>query len=170
MKFVPVAVNVIAGLPAVALFGLSDVSVGAGLIAAIVKVTPPDTPPPGDGVITVTVAVPAVARSVAGTCAVSVVEPVTLVGRAVPFHISTDDELKSNPIAVMVIAELPTATIFGLISFSNGLRLPVVFFDCELVVAQPERKNVSEISNRHVAARPTCGVRMSLLAGRVIYD
>ena len=132
-----------------------------------------DTPPPGGGVITVTRAVPELAKSVAGTLAVTVVEFATLVARAVPFHISVDDEVKFNPVAVMVIAELPTAAVFGLSAVTTGLKLPIVTLvtlDCELVAAHPQRKNVNEVSSRHVAARPTCRDRISLLAGRVILD
>ena len=75
MKLDPLAAMVVAELPAGTVFGLTEVSDGAGLaVVWIVNVAPPDVPPPGAGVTTVTVAVPADAKSVAGTCAVSVVE------------------------------------------------------------------------------------------------
>ena len=63
MKFVPVTVRVKAEPPAEAEVGLIEVRVGAGL--PIVKGTPLEVPPPGVGVKTVTVAVPAEAMSVA---------------------------------------------------------------------------------------------------------
>src|SRR5436190_2084849 len=63
MKFVPVAVSVNPALPAAALGGEIEVSVGTGLM--IVNVEAPEGPPPGVGLNTVTEAVPAVAMSAA---------------------------------------------------------------------------------------------------------
>jgi hypothetical protein len=72
MKFVPVTVIESAGPPALALEGDSEVIVGAGFGGAlIVKESALDVPPPGAGLCTVTLAVPAEARSDAGICAVS---------------------------------------------------------------------------------------------------
>jgi hypothetical protein len=72
MNPLPVTVKVVEALPAVALEGESEASVGTGLGAGlIVNVWALDVPPPGVGLCTVTLAVPAEARSVAGTCAVS---------------------------------------------------------------------------------------------------
>ena len=70
LKLPPLRVSVVSELPALALVGFIDESVGAGLF--IVKVFPPDVPPPGAGLNTVTVAVPAVARFAAGMTAVRV--------------------------------------------------------------------------------------------------
>ena len=73
-KLVPVTVRVNADPPAVAEEGDMVERVGTGLLAAVmVKVNPPEVPPPGVGLKTVTVAVPAVAISVAGIAAVSCV-------------------------------------------------------------------------------------------------
>ena len=55
--------------PTVAEVGLNVVVVGTGLF--IVNVNPDDVPPPGVGLNTVTVAVPAVAIFAAGTTAVN---------------------------------------------------------------------------------------------------
>ena len=75
MKLLPVTVRVKADPPAVAELGERVVRAGTGLFAAVmVKVNPPEVPPPGVGLKTVTVAVPAVAMSVAGIAAVSWVE------------------------------------------------------------------------------------------------
>jgi len=63
LKFVPVAVSVNAALPATALVGEIELSVGAGLL--IVNVEAPEVPPPGVGLKTVTEVVPAVAMSAA---------------------------------------------------------------------------------------------------------
>ena len=63
--------SVKSGLPAVVDVGLIEMVAGTGF--RIVNVWLPEVPPPGAGVTTVTDAVPAVAMSVAGTVAVSVV-------------------------------------------------------------------------------------------------
>src|SRR5262249_58418494 len=86
-KFVPPTVSVNAGPPAAALFGVRLVSVGTGFGAAvIVNVSGPDVPPPGAGFTTVTVAVPAVARSPAGILALSWGALGSRVVSAVQFH------------------------------------------------------------------------------------
>jgi len=69
-KSVPVTVSVNAGPPAIAELGSSAVIAG-GL--TIVTVTAFDVPPPGEGVKTVTAAVPAVATSENSSCAPRVV-------------------------------------------------------------------------------------------------
>jgi mRNA-degrading endonuclease toxin of MazEF toxin-antitoxin module len=70
-KFVPVTVSVNPAPPAVALEGEREAAAGAGLL--MVKVRAFDVPPPGEGLTTVTEAVPAVAMSLAGTEAVNCV-------------------------------------------------------------------------------------------------
>ena len=73
-KFVPFTVRLNAAEPAVALVGCSVVIVGVGLLAAVtVKLTALDVPPPGEGLVTVTGGVPAVAMSEARMAAVSLV-------------------------------------------------------------------------------------------------
>jgi hypothetical protein len=68
MKFVPLTVRVNAAPPVVADDGERDEMVGTGLVAPeIVKVALLDVPPPGVGLLTVTLADPALAISVAGT-------------------------------------------------------------------------------------------------------
>jgi hypothetical protein len=68
----PVTVRVSGPLPAEAEEGDRLVIVGAGLLAACtVKLTEAEVPPPGAGFETVTGKVPALARSLAGTVAVS---------------------------------------------------------------------------------------------------
>jgi hypothetical protein len=75
MKLLPVTVSVKADPPLAAEEGFNVVATGTGLLAAefIVKVSPDDVPPPGVGLKTVTVAVPAVAIIAAVIGAVSVV-------------------------------------------------------------------------------------------------
>lgn len=65
MKLVPFTVSVNAVPPAVALVGDVDVIVGTGLL--IGNVSAPEVPPPGAGLVTVMLAVPELAISVAGT-------------------------------------------------------------------------------------------------------
>ena len=72
IKPVPLTVSINAEPPAVAETGLRLVVVGKGLlITLIVKVCAFEVPPPGAGVNTVTVAIPAVAMSAASIAAVN---------------------------------------------------------------------------------------------------
>ena len=84
----------------------------------IVKVAPLLVPPPGLGLYTVKVAVPAEAISAAGTWAVNAVvrpPPLTtgVVVRLTPFHRTT--ELWSNvlPLTVSVKADPPAVALLG---------------------------------------------------------
>jgi hypothetical protein len=73
MKFVPLTVSVKAAPSAVTVFGEIVVTVGTGLKATgeIVKSKPFDVPPPGAGLVTVTIAEPAEAMAADGIVAVS---------------------------------------------------------------------------------------------------
>ena len=71
MKPLPLTLRVNAALPETALAGESEVIDGSGLAPLIVKFVALDVPPPGAGLKTVTLAVPALAMSPAGTEAVS---------------------------------------------------------------------------------------------------
>jgi hypothetical protein len=92
-KFVPVAVNVNAAPPAVAVAGEIELSVGTGFVAVIVNVAEPDVPPPGVGLKTVTAAVPVAAMSLAGMAAWSCVLLMKVVARLLAFHRTTDEAL-----------------------------------------------------------------------------
>src|SRR5207302_1756312 len=71
-KLVPLTTRVNAAPPAFALVGDSEVTAGTGLGGVLMlKVSPPEVPPPGAGDVTSTGAVPAVARSAAGSAACS---------------------------------------------------------------------------------------------------
>ena len=78
-----------------------------------------EVPPPGVGLKTVTLAVPAAAMSAATIEAVSWVEEAYVVVRFVPFHLTTDPEMKLVPLTVNVNAEPPAVA-------DEGLRLVVV--------------------------------------------
>src|SRR6266404_1726106 len=118
LKFVPVAVSVNAPLPATALVGEIELSVGAGLL--IVNVEAPEVPPPGVGLKTVTVAVPVAAMSFASIWARSWVLLTKVVVRLVPFQRTTDVTAKFVPVVVSVKAAPPATTLVGLIEVSVG--------------------------------------------------
>ena len=73
MKPLPLTLRVKAELPATALGGVSETIEGSGLGLLIVNAFALDVPPPGVGLTTVTLAVPALAMSAAGTDALSCV-------------------------------------------------------------------------------------------------
>jgi len=64
--------------------------------------------------------VPALAKSVAGIWACSSPALMTVVGRALPFHCTMDDEVKPAPIMVMVNAGPPCTPFEGVIPQING--------------------------------------------------
>jgi hypothetical protein len=104
--------------------GLIDKATGKGLLLEfIVKVSPDEVPPPGVGLNTVTVAVPAVAMFAAGTVAVTLVAETYVVVRLVPFHLTTDDEMKLLPFTVKVKEDPPAATEVGLKDVAAGTGL-----------------------------------------------
>ena len=63
----------------------------------MVKVRLPLVPPPGEGVKTLTLAVPAVVSSVAATLAVRLLLLTKVVGSAVPFQFTTEPLMKFEP-------------------------------------------------------------------------
>ena len=114
MKFVPLTVRVKAEPPAMAEVGLKEPMVGTGLLAVIVKLAPLEVPPPGAGLKTVTVAVPAVAMSAAVMAAVTCVAETNVVVRLVPFQRTAEPEMKFVPLTVRVKAEPPAMAEVGL--------------------------------------------------------
>src|SRR6267143_2550975 len=120
-KPLPLTVSVKAAPPAVALVGDTDVSVGAGLFsenacAAVV-------PPPGVGVTTVTLAVPAVAMSAAVMAAVSWVALTKVVVRVLPFQRTVEPLRKLAPFTVRVNARPPANALPGASPLSVGAGL-----------------------------------------------
>ena len=112
-KLVPLTVSVKPAPPAVADAGLRLVMVGAGT-PLIVKFRELEVPPPGDGLNTVTGAIPAAAMSEAGMAAVSRVEETNVVVRFDPFQRTTDPVTKLVPLTVSVKVPpvaLPTVTL-----------------------------------------------------------
>jgi hypothetical protein len=110
-KLLPVTVSVKAVPPTTALFGESDERMGALLFIA--NVTALEVPPPGVGLVTVILAVPALAMSLAGTCAVSCVALTNVVVSEAPPHLTTELEMKFAPLTVRVKAAPPTVAPVG---------------------------------------------------------
>ncbi len=117
----PFTVRVKAGASATTLEGDRDLSVGAGLgTGLMVKLSAAEVPPPGAAVLTVTLAVPVLLRSEAGTWACRLVAELNVVVRATPFHSMTDAGTRPLPEATMVRAEAPAVLVLGLIPLSVG--------------------------------------------------
>ena len=110
-KLVPFTVSVKAAPPADALVGESEVIVGTGLFTANAEFA--DVPPPGAGLVTVTLNVPAAAMSAAVIAAVTCVALTKVVVAAAPLKFTTDDELKFVPFTVSVKAVPPANALVG---------------------------------------------------------
>ena len=81
--------------------------------ALMVNVTAFDVPPPGAGLNTVTLAVPAAAMSLAGIDAVNCAALTKVVARSDPFHRTAESATKFVPITVNVKAEPPAVAEDG---------------------------------------------------------
>ena len=86
----------------------------------IVKFRAFDVPPPGAGLLTVTLAVPAVAMSLAEIDAVRLVALFRVVVRSDPFHRTVEPETKLDPLTVRAKPGLPARVEFGLIPVMAG--------------------------------------------------
>ena len=119
-KLEPKTAKTMSVRPAKAEGGLMLVSVGKlALTWAMVKVCAKEVPTPG--VKTVTDAVPAWARRVAGTNAVNWVLLTNVVAKLVPFHCTVEPSTKLTPFTVSVKPLLPAWTEFGLRPVMNGM-------------------------------------------------
>lgn len=115
--------------------GVLDVMVGVRYLvtnAALVV----DMPPPGVGFVTVTVEVPAVARSAVATVMLSVVEFTNAVMRAPPFQFAVAPETKYCPVTVTVVVASPINASFGESDVTTGTRLRTTKL-CPLDVPPP---------------------------------
>ena len=108
--------------------------VGTGLV--MVKVWLPEVPPPGVGLTTVTLAVPAVATSLAKIVAVSCVAETKEVALGDPFQLTVDEASKPVPLAVRVNWALPAVVEVGDIEVRVGLAWVTVNV-CALEVPPP---------------------------------
>src|SRR6267378_2633803 len=118
---VPVRVSVNPAPPAVTLEGDSAVSVGPPALTG--RLSAADVPPPGAAVVTVTLAMPAAARSVAGIAAVSCVALTNVVVRVAPFHLTVLPLTKPVPVTVSVKAGPLTSALLGARPVSVGAGL-----------------------------------------------
>jgi hypothetical protein len=126
-KLLPLTVSENAAPPAVAPVGAMPAMVGAGLVLTMVNTDAPDDPPPGAGELTVTLAVPAPAMSLAGTDAVSCASLMNVVVSAVPFQLTVEDATKPVPLTVSVNALPPAVVLAGarLLMAGTGLLLVI---------------------------------------------
>ena len=124
-KPVPLIVSVNAVPPTVEKVGAIEVSVGPET-ALIVNDRVPDVPPPGAGLVTVTVAVPAVAISAAVIAAVSCVALTNVVVLVAPLNFTTDVETNAVPFTVRVKAAPPAVALVGEREVAVGAGLLMV--------------------------------------------
>jgi hypothetical protein len=124
-KLVPVMVSVNAAPLTVAEAGAIELSVGPET-ALIVNDRLPDEPPPGAGLVTVTVAVPAVAISAAVIAAANFVVLTNVVVLAAPLNFTTDVDTKPVPLTVRVKAALPAVALVGEREVAVGAGLLMV--------------------------------------------
>ena len=108
VRFTPVTVIVKPALPARILLGLIDCSVGRTVIVNVRLDVAGAV-----ALVTATVAVPAVAISVDGTCAVTVVAETNVVVSADPFHVTTESAAKFDPVTVRVNAGPVAIAVLG---------------------------------------------------------
>jgi hypothetical protein len=106
--------------PAVRDDGLILVITGEGLV--IMKASALETPPPGKGLSTVTIAVPGVTMSDAAIDAINRVEEIKVVARPDPFQRTTEPLTKLLPSTVSEKAEPPAAVDAGLRPVIMGIR------------------------------------------------
>ena len=118
MKFVPVTINAKPAPPALAVLGLMLVKLGSGAGASvIVNDRAFDVPPPAPaalgGLKTVICAVPALAMSLVGICAVKRVLSINVVGRFTPFQRTAEVLMKFVPVTVSVKPAPPAVAELG---------------------------------------------------------
>ena len=124
-KPVPIRVSVNAAPLTVAVAGAIEASVGPET-ALIVNDRLPDVPPPGAGLVTVTVAVPAVAISAAVIAAVNSVALTKVVVLAAPLNFTTDVDTMPIPLTVSVKAAPPAVALVGEREVAVGAGLLMV--------------------------------------------
>src|SRR5688572_25441666 len=123
-KFVPLTVKVKADEPTTALSGLMLVVVGTRLLT--VRVWPCARPPPGVGLKTVAVYVPAAVISEARIAAVTCVEFTKVVVRSLPSQRTTELDTKFVPFTVSVKPASPAFLVVGAIDVVVGTGLLTV--------------------------------------------
>ena len=126
---------------------------------AMLNVAAIDVPPAGAGFTTVTLAVPASARSAAGIAAVSWLEETKVVARAVPFQFTVELLTKLLPLTVNVMPGVPGAALDGLRLPRTGTGLPTVVMAVALLLPATESSE-QEVRLAVLLAVPT-GVHLT---------
>ena len=162
-KPVPFTVSVNAAAPAVAMAGESVPIAGVGLLMA--NAAPADVPPPGAGFTIVTVAVPAVARSVAEIAAVTWFKLTSDVNRLAPFHCTCDAALNPLPVTVSVIAPEPALEDAGSTEAMAGTGFELIANDTPGDVPPPGPELTTVVTAVPVTARSAAvAVKVNWLA------
>lgn len=144
-KFVPVTVSVAIAWPTRPLDGLTEVTVGTGLL--IVKLAEFDAPPPGAGFVTTTETVPPICSSLAVMLAVIVVPPLeTVPALEIPLKSTVAPGTKLVPVTVRVEIGWPTSAVEGLVEVTTGTGFVVT-------ASSTDRKRVESL----LRGAPTCG-------------
>jgi hypothetical protein len=136
-KFVPFTVIVNSASPTVLLSGEMLFVVGTGLFT--VNVCAVEVPPPGVGLNTVILNVPAVVKSLSGIVAVSCVLLPTNVVRSEPLNLTFELEIKFVPVTVIVNSASPTILFAGemLVKVGTGLSTGLTVNVCAVEVPPP---------------------------------
>jgi len=145
-KLLPLTVKVNSAVPAVAEAGDSDVSAGAGFVLTIVKADTADVPPPGAGLLTATLALPAAAMYDAAMTAVSFVSLTNVVGNALPFHLTTDEVVKLLPLTARVNAPLPAVPLVGESDVRAGRGLVRLMSNVALLETPPPGAGLTAVT------------------------
>ena len=128
MKSAPVTANVKPAPPATAVAGLIPVNTGTALFptAFTVKAEGLEMPPPGAGLTTSTVTIPAAATRLALIVTETCVVLINVVVSGVPFHATTELLIKLDPINVSVKPGEPAVMLAGVIDVTAGVGLPEI--------------------------------------------
>src|SRR5260370_39092314 len=134
MQLLPVNARVSAS-PSTPLVGVIEVSVGTGMLT--VKVCAVVVPPPGAGVVTNTLTLPAMAISAAVIAAVSCLSLTNVVVFATPLKFTTDVVTKFPPFTVSAKPAPPTVALEGEKLVTDGT--PALSFNANAAgVAAPD--------------------------------
>jgi hypothetical protein len=118
----------------------------------IVKVRAVEVPPPEGGLNTVTWTVPADAMSVPGRLAVNFVALTNVVVRLLPFHCTTDAEIKFVPFTVSVNAAPPAAALPGDKPLTAGAGLALVMVNVKAFEVPPPGAGLNTVTRAVPAA------------------
>jgi hypothetical protein len=123
-RFEPLKVRIKSGPPAVTELGLMPANEGGGLTTA--KEAGDEVPPPGPGVLTVTVFVPGATMLAEASAALKAALLRKVVAREAPFQRTTEAGSKSEPVTLRAKAALPAAAELGLTPERDGAGLATV--------------------------------------------